>query len=323
MRALLLLIFLIISVLGAPRLDLYMDIGGVRFYADSNDSSLWYAAPTAPRIAQENGEPAYRLDLFRYLGRSGTGDKNLFWARGVLTLRITRAPLPPDARKRLAENLKTIAKPKIVSSPVEHALITVMFGDINVTKEDEGRWSESTITIGLDAMMAQLLWKATEAGQTHISVVTTETIPGVIKGKEGWKEGRTEITYTIPVILDIQQYPHRFSKVDMGGRMKRGYTQLDVFDFNFVDNLKPGLYKEEVEIAIPTEGRPLVKKAVFKKGGDVRQRIRFHLSKNLNTPYRFRIIEIYKDGTVIKNPWRRKKGETLLDITQYAERSES
>ncbi len=314
---------MMICASAAPRLDLYVDHEGVRLYADSNDSSVWYAAPTAPRIAQENGEPAYRLDLFRYLGRSGTGDKNLFWARGVLTLRIGRTPLPSDIRERVAENPGIHAKPKILSSPVKHARVTVMFGDINVTKENQGRWAEGTFTIGLDATMAQLLWKATEARQTHINIVTTETIPGVVKTKEGWQESQTDISYTLPVVLDIQRFPNRFSRIDMGGRMKRGYTQLDVFDFNFVDNLKPGLYKEEVEIAIPTEGRPLIKKVLFQRGGDVRRKIRFRLSKKLDTPYRYRIIEIYEDGTVIKGPWRHKTGETMLDITQYTERSES
>jgi len=63
---------------------------------------------------------------------------------------------------------------------------------------------------------------------------------------------------TIPVKLDIAAYPSHFTKTDIGGRMVRGYTGIDVFCFDFLEQLDENLYSKEVEVAIPAPKRPLV-----------------------------------------------------------------
>ncbi len=307
----------------APRLDGYVDIDGTRLYPDHLKKGVWYIQPAPPTLKRIDGMPAYRFELFRYLGRSGTGDKNLFWARGVVTIDIERsrpAGWMSSIEKRLRR--RTEATLKILSAPVESGVLTLMFGDMNVSKSSQGGWPSGPITMGLDATMAQILWRAVEANQTQITVTSTETIPGVVKKGDEWVEAKRTVTYTLPITMDMGRYPSLFKKHDLGGRMRRGYTALDLFDFNFVDELEPGLYIETVEIAIPAKGRPLIKKVRFSKEGPYRQRIRFKLSKRLDRPYRYRIVRVYEDGRTVRTKWYEKQGETLLDITRYKERND-
>jgi hypothetical protein len=99
--------------------------------------------------------------------------------------------------------------------------------------------------------------------------------------------------------------------------MKVGYTGLDVFCFDFIENLDENLYAKMVEVAIPTTGRDLVEQVTFKDNGEYRNRIEFKLAKDLDRPYRYRISRIWKDGRGDIGRWKEKKGETLLDITAY------
>jgi hypothetical protein len=117
--------------------------------------------------------------------------------------------------------------------------------------------------------------------------------------------------------MDMNTHPDHFSKMDLGGRMKVGYTGLDVFCFDFMENLEENLYAKIVEVAIPTTGRDLVETITFKEDSDYRNRIEFKLAKDLDRPYRYRILRIYNDGSQKDSPWLKKEGETLLDITDY------
>ncbi len=317
-----LIFFSAFALMAAPRLDRYVDIEGTRLYQDHLNGRVWYIQPAPPALAQEEGEPAYRLDLFRYLGRSGTSDRNRFWARGVFTLTLKRHRDPAilaRIKKKLANRYG--ASVKIVSLPSQKTVLQLVVGDMNVTKESEGGWSQETFTVGLDPVMAQILWKAVETNATVVTATTTDWIPGVVKEADEWRDSTTTISTTLPITLDRGKYPHRFTRTDIGGRMERGYTKIEIFDFNFVEKLIPGLYAEIVEVMIPTEGRPLIEKVEFTQDGDYHQSVRFRLSKKLDEPYRYRIERIYEDGRRKRSKWLRKEGETMLDITQYAEKA--
>ena len=305
-----------------PRLDRYVDLEGTRLYQDHLKSGLWYIQPAPPVLAEEEGEPAYRLDLFRYLGRGGTADRNRFWARGLFTVTLKRHR-DPATLARIKKELATRegSSVKIASLPSNRTTLQLLVGDMNVTKESGGGWSEETFVVGLDPVMAQILWKAVETNATVVTATIMDRIPGVVKEGDEWKDSTTTISSTLPITLEREKYPHRFSQTDIGGRMERGYTKIEIFDFNFVENLIPGLYAEIVEIMIPTKGRPLIKKIRFTKEDEYHQSVRFRLSKKLDEPYQYRIERIYEDGHRKRSKWFLKKGETMLDITQYAEKA--
>jgi len=75
----------------APDLGHYRDINGVRLYQDHKQGDIWYLTPAIPQLKfTEDQSPAYSFELFRYYGRQATGDKDIFWAHGVLALTVDR-----------------------------------------------------------------------------------------------------------------------------------------------------------------------------------------------------------------------------------------
>ena len=302
-----------------PDLDVFYDIEGIRVYQDNKNGSVWYLSPAKPVLnIKADNTPDYGLSLYRYLGRKGTGDSGDFWVKGVLTFGFDRAQnsnLSGKIRKALRE--KGIASPRLKSIPVSASKITLLFADKKQVRENNLRWKTGTMVVPLDQVNAEILWDAVEKGQVLVSVAFEETLTGVIKKEDDWQPSDTSLTWTIPVEMDMKAHPDHFGKTDLGGRMKVGYTELDVFCFDFIENLEENLYAKVVEVSIPTAGRDLVETVTFKNNGDYRNHIEFKIAKNLDQPYRYRILRIFNDGSQEAFPWHEKSGETLLDITSY------
>jgi len=303
----------------SPDLDNVTDIEGVRVYADSEDNKIFYLSPAAPLLeSRSDGTPDYGLSLYRYLGTKGTGDAGSFWVRGVLTFGIDRAResgVAAKIRKELRE--RGVTSLRLKSMPVSGSRLTLMFADQEDTRETGARWKTGIMVVPLDPQQAEILWDAVEAGQTLVSVAIEETLDGVRKTDDGWQPSATSLTWTVPVEMDMGAHPDHFQKMDLGGRMAMGYTGLDIFCFDFIENLEENLYAKIVEVAIPTTGRNLVETVTFKDDGEYRSRIEFKLAKDLDEPYRYRISRVWQDGTREAGEWQEKTGETLLDITSY------
>lgn len=331
MRLIFLVAFILavaLPVFAKPDLGTYSDIDGVRVYQDHQKKSVFYLSPSTPKVAiKQNLQPDTGFVLYRYLGRKGTGDTGKFWAKGILNISIDR-----DRKKgQLKQIKKTVSKqygvryPKLRSLPVSATRGRLIFADSNMQWERGSRWSGKTILLALDSAMSQVLWEAIEAGQTLVSVEMAETVDGVRKDEEGkWAPSNQVFSNTLEIVLDMKTYPEHFSRIDLGGRMVKGYTGLDVFCFDFLENLDEHLYSKVVEVAIPTPGgSPLIETVTFKKDGESRARIEFKLSKDLDTAYRVRITRVYDDGRSIQGPWVEKSGETLLDVTAYKNKEET
>lgn len=303
----------------APDLDNFTDIEGVRVYADQENSREYYLSPAAPLLnSRPDRTPDYGLSLYRYLGTKGTGDSGSFRVRGVLTFGIDRAResgVTAQIRKEL--RIRGTRSPRLKSMPVSGSQVTLIFADQDDSREYGLRWKAGTMVVPLDSHMAEVLWDAVEAGQVLVSVSIEETLDGVRKANDNWDPSTTSMTWVVPVEMDMAAHPDHFQKIDLGGRMKVGYTGLDIFCFDFIENLEEDLYAKIVEVAIPTAGRDLVETVTFKDDGEYRSRIEFKLAKDLDEPYRYRITRVRQDGTRDAGVWQEKAGETLLDITAY------
>lgn len=207
--------------------------------------------------------------------------------------------------------------------PVSGSRVTLLFADLNESREYGLRWKTGTMVVPLNAQQAEILWNAVEAGQTLVSVSIEETLDGVRKTEDNWEPSDTSFTWVLPVEMDMKTHLEHFQKVDLGGRMKMGYTGLDIFCFDFIENLEENLYAKIVEVAIPTPGRNLIETVTFKDDGEYRSRVEFKLAKDLDQPYRYRISRIWQDGSREAGEWREKEGETLLDITAYRNTDET
>ncbi len=309
----------------SPDVDQYLDIEGVRIYRDHAKKNVFYLSPSPPVLGTgQDGLPGYSLEIYRYLGRKGTGDSGKFRVKGVLNIDIERqreAKLLKTIKKQLSKTLK-IRSPKLRSMPVAGTEGRLLFADTDLRWSQTSRWSGKKITLALDTVTSQILWDAVAAGQTLISVEMEESLGGVKKNNDAksdkkWEDALIPAGFTLPVTLDMASYPSRFSKIDLGGRMVRGYTGMDVFCFDFLEQLDENLYSKVVEVAIPTPGQPLVESVTFKKDSPYRTRITFKLAKDLDTGYKVRITRIFMDGSQKPGPWTLRMGEAMLDVTDY------
>jgi hypothetical protein len=203
--------------------------------------------------------------------------------------------------------------------PVAGAQVRLLFADQGQSWYQGSRWGGDRLILPLDEHMAQVLWDAVHAGQTLVSVAVEERLAGLRRMEDRWQEALADASWTLPIELDMKTYPEKFRRTDLGGRMARGYTGLDVFCFDFLEELDEELYAKVVEVAIPTAGRDLVEEVTFRPDSPYRTRIEFELAKDLDRPYRVRIIRILKDGRREVGEWTEKRGETLLDVTAYRE----
>jgi len=307
----------------SPDLEHYEDIEGVRLYRDHLKPAFFYLSPALPVLEKDRKHlPEYSLEIYRYLGRKGTGDSGKFWVKGVLNIGIQR--------ERGKKNLKQIKKkisqkyriknPRLRSMPVTKTNGRLLFADKEMKWSQGSRWSGKKITIPLDSVLSEILWDAVEAGQTLVSIEMEENLSGVRKNRDGqWEEGMVSFSATLPVELDMAAFPSLFSKTDIGGRMVRGYTGIDVFCFDFLEQLDENLYSKVVEVAIPTPKQMLVESVTFRRGSDCRTRIEFNLAKDLDTGYKVRITRVFLDGSSEKGQWVLREGEAMLDVTDYRE----
>jgi hypothetical protein len=316
--------FSAVTAVASPNLDHYQDIEGVRVYKDHQKSNLFYLAPGMPVLETKSDNlPDYFFEIYRYMGRKGTSDSGKFWVKGVLNIGIQSGrekKVTKKIKKKLSQE-HNIKYPKLRSMPVVKTDGKLLFSDQEVKWSQGTRWSQKKIIVPLDDTISQILWKAVKAGQTLISVQIEQSLAGVKKDKDNkWGKVNVPISYTLPVKLDKAAYPSLFSQTDLGGRMIKGYTGIDIFCFDFLENLDENLYAKIVEIAIPAPKKPLVESVTFKKKSDYRTRIKFKLAKDLNIGYKVRITRVFLDGKSEEGQWNMRKGEAMLDITDYKDK---
>ncbi len=309
------------NTLASPDLNNYKDIEGVRIYADHAKKNVFYPTPSVPVIGTRAGNlPDASLEIYRYLGRKGTGDSGKFWVKGVLSIGIQRErgnALVKQIKKGLSKAY-TVKNPRLVSMPVLQTKGKLIFADKKLEWSQGSRWSGKQITVPLDSVTSEILWDAVEAGQTLISIEMEESLSGIRKNSDNkWEEDSVPFSSTLPVKLDMAAFPSLFSKTEIGGRMARGYTGIDVFCFDFLEHLDETLYSKIVEVAIPTPGKPLVQTVTFRSDSETRTRIEFNLAKDLDIAYKVRITRVFSDGRSEAGPWEFRAGETMLDITNY------
>lgn len=312
------LLFLVSGVQAAPNAGEYLDIEGVRLYRDHQKPWVWYPSPAAPTLYQDHG-PGYALDLFRYLGRSGTGDKNQYWVRGILSLHLKRSR-PSGRLESIKQQLrrKTGGRLLIKSLPVKDSQIQIHFADRKDRWQQTGRWQGGSLQLVLDETQSQLLWKA---DTTVLSLAVSETAAAVRRQDDQWAPSPIATEWTLDVPMS-QQHDQAYRKTDLAAQLGMAYNEINVFCFDFLEQTTAGLYAKELEIGFPSGDRPLLERVRFDAGSNYRQHVRFPLAKTADEPLRYRIIETFDDGRRIIGEWQRKHDEFMLDVTAYENTAE-
>ncbi len=308
-----------LSVLAQPNFAVFRDAAGIRAFQDQNDPHLWYLSPPPPRLAQDqDGSPAYALEAFAYYGRKATGDQGLFWQKVILTLGFERS-WPSKAREKLRQILTQAygAPIKFRSLPVSQAKVQLIYAGKTYTQIWQTRWRPEKIVLPLEEHLGALLWEAAKRGQVLLSLVVEEKVQGIRLEKGVPKPTTLTWPWTLPIKLDQRRYPEKFRLHDLGGKLQRAYTRIDILCLDFVEGTLPGLYATLVEIGFPVKGRLLLKQVRFGKDSPFHQEVVFPLAHETNRPYRFRVIRIFEDGRQEIGPWLERQGERPLDVTFY------
>ncbi len=309
----------------APNLDVYRDIQGILVYQDHQQKNIWYLTPAAPQIARsDDNTPDYGLDVFRYHGRKGTGDQGAFLVRGILSVAVERkrpSGVTMAIRKVLSNS--GIKNPRLRSMPVSGAEIKLLFADQGASWQQKSRWTGRQILLPLPPEMTEALWDGVEKGQTLMSLAVEEQLSGRRLIDKEWQDMEVSSSWILPIEMDMAAHPTKFRKTDLGGRMSHGYTGIDVFCFDFIEELDQDLYAKKVRVAIPTTGRDLIEEITFRDDGQYRFRLDFKYAKGMDWPYQVQIVRIMRDGRRETTPWIKKQGESMLDITAYREPEES
>ena len=123
----------------------------------------------------------------------------------------------------------------------------------------------------------------------------------------------------IPIMVDVQRWPDAIQQTDINERIPAKYPLLDVYCYDFNNELRPDLYAKKVEIkAISVNGSEISTAFSFRqnKPDQYAKSIRFGYAIRLDKPYSFRITEITNDGDMQAGEWTsRKEWSELLDIT--------
>ena len=122
-----------------------------------------------------------------------------------------------------------------------------------------------------------------------------------------------------PVMVDVQRWPGIIQQVDINERIPAKYALLDVYCYDFNNELRPDLYAKKVEIkATSVNGSEISIAFSFRQNKpDVYARsIRFLYAVKFDKPYSYRITEINNEGEAQAGQWIvKKEWSELLDIT--------
>lgn len=226
-----------------------------------------------------------------------------------------------------------------------HVLTGGFFGESAEASGD--LWQERIYTLRLDPHSAQAFEQAFESGRSLLSVGYAYYAYGVnnnpaeldLQGDEGlvseMKQRFSQMADTIAgdsevsarlvladafqIIIDTQKYPDLIEKVDINENIPPDYAAVDVYCYDFNNQLRPDLHAKKIEIKAEGVGnQQVVTKVIFReRDADIyAHNIRFKHSVRMDFPLQYRIIEITKEGNINVFPWKKQKSwSEVLDVT--------
>jgi hypothetical protein len=221
------------------------------------------------------------------------------------------------------------------------------FSQENDNTDRNEYWKERSFIIRLDNAAANILWDALQDQQTILSVgfafysdvfnslktdlsgygsgAATDRLNEMIRtGNENAAADSLLDTRVIKagafeVIIDTEKWPDLITKVDINEQIPPDYAAVDVYCYDFHNNLRPDLAQKKVEVeAAGVGGDKVTLKYTFRSDApDIyAYDMKFPYAVKIDVPYRFRLTEITKSGVVSRTEWTtRQSWNGILDIT--------
>ncbi|MGI9543436.1 MAG: hypothetical protein ACR2MX_09265 [Cyclobacteriaceae bacterium] len=217
----------------------------------------------------------------------------------------------------------------------------------SVEEESQGLWKQRLFTIRLDPNEAQLFWQAFYNQQSVLSVGYSYYGYGVdnaseevqLQGDSDWLDQletnfpgsldslkadtqvapRKFFTDAFSIQVDCRQYPDLMQQVDINEQVPPDYAALDVYCYDFNNEVRQDLHAKKVELKAIGVGRDaVVSKVTFRATTpDIyAHNVRFKHSVRLDRPLSYRITEITKEGEIRVSQWQvQKTWHEILDVT--------
>lgn len=206
-------------------------------------------------------------------------------------------------------------------------------------------WTERDFTLRLNNEDAQLFWTTFHNYQPTLSVNYTFFSKGLnsaegelsVSGSEGFTEAmkarfnrqrdsinksldeKIVVSGTLSVTIDAKKWPELLKQIDINERIPPEYAALDVYCFDFNNDIREDLYAKSVEIIATGVGsRDISFKTMFRvtEPDIYAKTIKFIYAVKPDEPYSYRITEIFKDGKRNRSDWQKVENwHQILDIT--------
>jgi hypothetical protein len=242
--------------------------------------------------------------------------------------------------------------------PIHNLRAIVLYAAVNETTKEftegffEGAdapanayWTERDFTLRLGNEDAQLFWDGFQKGQPTLSITYTFATKGVnstgqeleVSGSEEFVnrmkeqfapqkdslattlQERVVLAGSLSLYIDTQKWPDLVKQVDINERIPPEYPALDVYCFDFNNDIRKDLYAKRIEIkAEGVGGGDVLFKNTFKASDpdSYAKTIKFTYAVKLNKPYSYRTTEIFPDGSMKRSDWKTQENwHQILDIT--------
>jgi hypothetical protein len=327
-------------------------IGNVTVWADNTKAGTYYYLPGSIELAKEkNGQPAVKLLLLRYTGTTINKDVGLDRNRNILQMRLKLINPPKDELARLKSTLRardlfvlpvsrlqsTIILPSLSGTDTASAS-NGYFEQINAAVNNS-YWDERDYTLKLDNYTAQFVKAQLDSNKLLMSlayaffVTTPVKIDtgrysgyGLINSRVNFERNSADSVTTViakadalAVYIDIKQWPDIVTKVDINERLPPAYPCLDIYCFDFNNEIRKDLYAKRVEIkAKGIANDEVIYTVQFKSATpDIyAASVKFKYAVRMDLPFYFRVTEINNEGESVQKEWiKQDNWYDRIDIT--------
>jgi len=260
-------------------------------------------------------------------------------ANGIANPRLKRLPLFGIEG---AINFTPVDSNESISLPATG----IVTQDETRERSASSQWLERTYSLALGNNDAQLLSASLEDGQTLISFSyayiarfdeknspelesfgdreLAEELQDRLVDIASKTEKRIVTVHADALTISISpsDLEHHVSKVDINDRLPPGYASLDIYCFDFQQELVPGQFAKRVEIeALSPTGRTVRASLEFTNSTPevYGQQLRISRAVDFAAPYRYRVVSVMESGKQEEIvAWTdRERWAEILDITTY------
>lgn len=181
-------------------------------------------------------------------------------------------------------------------------------------KEDAGSMQVNATNQG-EVLLGKIMENDSleQAMQAHFQEVLADM------DKQAGIQTRIVLTDAFQFTINPQQYPGLMEKADINEYASSSYSLLDVYCYDFNNQIRTDLHAKKVEIkATGVNGKSVITTVMFReKEPDLYvSSIRFAHAVRMDLPYQYRVIEISKVQGIHPGQWiTRTSWEGIIDIT--------